>query len=71
MRGTAAASIEGGRIVRMSGVTADITDQKETEKRQALLAREVDHRAMNALTVVQSILRLTQCEGYRKLRRRG
>jgi PAS domain S-box-containing protein len=58
--GTAAASIEGGRIVRMSGVTVDITDQKEAEKRQVLLAREVDHRAMNVLTVVQSILRLTR-----------
>jgi PAS domain S-box-containing protein len=60
--GTAVASIEGGRIVRMSGVTADITGQKEAEKRQALLAREADHRAMNALTVVQSIVRLTRAK---------
>jgi PAS domain S-box-containing protein len=58
--GTAAAFIEGGRIVRMSGVTVDITGQKEAENRQILLAGEVDHRAMNVLTVVQSILRLTR-----------
>ena len=60
--GTAVASVEGGRIVRLSGVTADITDQKEAEKRQALLASEVDHRAMNVLTVVQSIVRLTRAK---------
>jgi PAS domain S-box-containing protein len=60
--GTAAAVFEDGRIVRMSGVTADITDRKESEKLQALLAREVDHRAMNVLSVVRSIVRLTQAE---------
>jgi len=60
--GTAVASVEGGRIARMSGVTVDITEQKMAEKRQVLLAREVDHRAMNVLTVVQSILRLTRAK---------
>jgi two-component sensor histidine kinase/CheY-like chemotaxis protein len=44
----------------MSGVTVDITDRKDAEERQALLAREVDHRARNALAVVQSIVRLTR-----------
>jgi len=58
--GTAAASLENGRMVRMSGVTVDITDRKVAEERQALLAREVDHRARNALAVVQSIVRLTR-----------
>lgn len=65
--GTAAASFESGRIVRMSGVTVDITDRKEAEQRQALLVREVDHRARNALAVVQSIVRLTRArsiDGY-------
>ncbi|MGQ0446691.1 MAG: HWE histidine kinase domain-containing protein [Beijerinckiaceae bacterium] len=60
--GTAAAFMENGRIIRMSGVTEDITDRKEFEKRQDLLAREVDHRAMNVLSVVQSIVRLTKAE---------
>ena len=34
-----------GPVVRISGVTVDITERKEAEERQALLAREVDHRA--------------------------
>jgi two-component sensor histidine kinase/DNA-binding response OmpR family regulator len=47
------------RIVRVSGVSIDISDRKEAEERQALLAREVDHRARNTLAVVQAIVRLT------------
>src|SRR4029079_8507644 len=43
---------------RVSGVTIDITDRKEAERRQTLLAREVDHRARNALAIVQAIVRL-------------
>jgi two-component sensor histidine kinase/CheY-like chemotaxis protein len=46
------------RPERVSGVTIDITDRKEAEHRQNLLAREVDHRARNALAVVQAIIRL-------------
>jgi PAS domain S-box-containing protein len=49
-----------GRVVRVSGVTIDITDLKEAEERRTLLVREVDHRARNALAVVQSIVRLTK-----------
>jgi PAS domain S-box-containing protein len=66
--GTAAPTLdESGRVVRVSGVTIDITERKEAEERQDLLAREVDHRARNALAVVQSIVRLTRAnnvEGY-------
>jgi PAS domain S-box-containing protein len=59
--GTAAASVDPqGRVVRISGVTIDITERKEAEERQTLLAREVDHRARNALAVIQSIIRLTR-----------
>jgi PAS domain S-box-containing protein len=59
--GTAAPSIDGsGQVSRISGVTVDITDRKIAEERQALLAREVDHRAKNALALVQSIVRLTK-----------
>jgi len=61
--GTAAPTLdETGRIIRLSGVTADITERKESEVRQVLLAREVDHRAKNALAIVQSIVRLTRAE---------
>jgi PAS domain S-box-containing protein len=59
--GTAVATVdEKNRIVRVSGVTTDITERRRTEERQAFLAREVDHRARNVLAVVQSILRLTK-----------
>jgi two-component sensor histidine kinase/DNA-binding response OmpR family regulator len=58
---TAAASKDAsGKVVRISGVTMDITERKEAEERQALLAREVDHRAKNAMAIVQSIVRLTK-----------
>ena len=61
--GTAVASIDAtDHIVRVSGVTIDITERKEAEEHQALLAREVDHRARNALALVQSIVRLTRAE---------
>jgi PAS domain S-box-containing protein len=59
--GTAAASVDAaGKVVRVSGVTVDVTERQEAEQRQDLLAREVDHRARNALAVVQSIVRLTR-----------
>jgi PAS domain S-box-containing protein len=45
---------------RVRGVTIDVTDRKEAERRQALLAREVDHRARNALAIVQAIVRLAR-----------
>src|SRR5229473_1938189 len=61
--GTAVASVDAtDNIVRISGVTVDITDRKQAEERQALLAREVDHRARNALALVQSIVRLTRAD---------
>jgi len=59
--GTAAASVDkDGRVVRVSGVTVDITERKRAEERQNLLSREVDHRAKNALALAQSIVRLTR-----------
>jgi two-component sensor histidine kinase/DNA-binding response OmpR family regulator len=61
--GTAAASVDGaGQVVRISGVTIDVTERKEAAERQVLLAREVDHRARNALAVIQSIIRLTRAK---------
>lgn len=41
------------------GSMLDITDRREAEERQALMASELDHRAKNALSVVQAALRLT------------
>src|ERR1700716_1231031 len=64
--GTAAATVDkAGRVVRLSGVTVDITERKHAEERQNLLAREVDHRAKNALALAQSIVRLTRGENVK------
>jgi PAS domain S-box-containing protein len=61
--GTAIANFdEQGRLIWLSGVTADITERKRAEERQILLAEEVDHRARNVVAVVQSIMRLTRAE---------
>ncbi|MGK7869935.1 type II toxin-antitoxin system ParD family antitoxin [Falsiroseomonas sp. E2-1-a20] len=49
-----------GTPVMVAGVARDITESRRAEERQALLAREVDHRAKNALAVVQAALRLTR-----------
>jgi len=53
---------EKDQTIRLSGVTMDITDRKQDEERQSLLAREVDHRAKNAITVIQSFLYLTKAK---------
>jgi PAS domain S-box-containing protein len=59
--GTAVARLDADkRILHVCGVTTDVTERKEAEERQNLLAREVDHRARNALAVVQSIVRLSR-----------
>jgi PAS domain S-box-containing protein len=61
--GTAAASFdENGKLIWISGVTADVTERKRAEERQILLAEEVDHRARNVVAVVQSIMRLTRAD---------
>jgi two-component sensor histidine kinase/DNA-binding response OmpR family regulator len=64
--GSAAASLDGNdRVIRVSGVTIDITERKRAEQRQNLLSREVDHRGKNALALVQSIVRLTRADNIR------
>ncbi|MBU8539186.1 type II toxin-antitoxin system ParD family antitoxin [Falsiroseomonas tokyonensis] len=49
-----------GRPSMLAGVARDITESRQAAERQALLAREVDHRAKNALAVVLAALRLTK-----------
>jgi two-component sensor histidine kinase/CheY-like chemotaxis protein len=49
-----------GSLLRLSGVITDITDQKEAADHQTMLAHEVDHRAKNALAVVQAIVRMAK-----------
>jgi PAS domain S-box-containing protein len=58
-----------GRIVRTVAIVQDVTERRAAEERQALLVREVDHRAKNVLAVVQAALRLTpkgDAEAYAK-----
>jgi PAS domain S-box-containing protein len=58
-----------GKATRIAGTVQDVTARREAEERRSLLAREVDHRAKNALAVVQAALRLTpraDAESYAK-----
>jgi PAS domain S-box-containing protein len=51
---------EANGATHISGVVLDISERKADEDRQTLLAREVDHRAKNALALVQALVRLTR-----------
>ena len=52
--------MEHGAPKRFPGVVLDISARKQAEEARDLLMREVDHRARNALTIVQSVVRLTE-----------
>jgi PAS domain S-box-containing protein len=68
--GSASATLDAkGQLAHVGGVTIDITERKRTEERQTLLAREVDHRARNALAVIQAIVRLTRADSASALRK--
>jgi len=54
-----------GKMTRVDGVTLDITERKAAATHQTLLAREVDHRARNALAIVQAIVRLGRADNTR------
>ena len=58
-----------GRVGPILGVHMDFTARKEAEERQSLLMREVDHRAKNALAVVQAVLRLTKADSAQEFGR--
>jgi two-component sensor histidine kinase len=61
-RGVPVREFPDGPIEEWVGVVEDAHERRSHEERQALLAREVDHRAKNALAVVQAALRLTRAE---------
>ncbi|WP_458096378.1 HWE histidine kinase domain-containing protein [Roseomonas sp. WA12] len=53
---------EDGQVAAALAVIVDVDEEKRATERQALLTREVDHRAKNMLAVVQAALRLTRAE---------
>ncbi|ONG51758.1 hypothetical protein BKE38_15420, partial [Pseudoroseomonas deserti] len=52
----------GGEPLRLSGVVMDVTDAQAAMEREKLLVAEVDHRARNVLTVVQSLLKMSRAD---------
>lgn len=48
-----------GTVVRIMGVSQDITDRRQAERRQALMVQELDHRVKNNLAAVISIAQQT------------
>jgi PAS domain S-box-containing protein len=50
------------------GVAMDVTERKADEERLQFLAREVDHRANNLLSIVQGAIALSQAETVEELR---
>lgn len=57
---------EKGAVLRWFGTNTDVTDQKDAEEKQALLMREIDHRAKNALAVAQAVVKLTRGDTIEK-----
>lgn len=56
---------DAGEITHIISAVQDVTGEvleRKSEVARSLLMREVDHRARNALTIVQSIVRLTTAE---------
>jgi PAS domain S-box-containing protein len=66
-RGVALVDIEAvkdrdGNIIGAVNCFQDITERKEAEEREKILAREVDHRAKNLLALVQATVQLTHAD---------
>jgi PAS domain S-box-containing protein len=49
-----------GTIIGLVGHSSDVSERRRQEERERLLAREVDHRAKNLLSVVLSLVHLTR-----------
>ena len=54
--------VEVGGVRLATVILRDIAERKANEEARHLLAREVDHRAKNALAVVQAVVSLTRAE---------
>jgi PAS domain S-box-containing protein len=51
-----------GKIVGASKIARDITEQKRTQERIAVLAREAEHRSKNVLATVQAAVNLSRAD---------
>ena len=51
--------VEDGRTVRFVGAMRDVTEQKESEERQQMLTRELQHRVKNTLAMVNALANQT------------
>lgn len=47
---------DAGKVIRTIGVAEDITERKHTAMRAETIAREMDHRARNLMTIVRGIV---------------
>jgi PAS domain S-box-containing protein len=58
---TARGQFDGaGRLLRIKGLTRDITERKEAEEQQSVLIAELDHRVKNVLSIVSVVASRTQ-----------
>jgi two-component sensor histidine kinase len=51
-----------GASIGTVNMLVDVTEQSKAQERLELLAREIDHRSNNLLTLVQSLIRLTKAD---------
>ncbi|MDJ0388022.1 HWE histidine kinase domain-containing protein [Roseomonas sp. E05] len=51
-----------GTPLRVSGAVMDVTEAQQAAARERQLAREVDHRTRNVLSVVQSVLHMSRAD---------
>ena len=53
---------DGARVIGTVIEARDISEEKRSEETRKLLMKEVDHRARNVLSIVQSLARLTRAD---------
>lgn len=53
---------EAGDLMQVVVTIRDVTERRRAQKRQELMTREINHRARNALAIVQAITRLTRAD---------
>jgi PAS domain S-box-containing protein len=57
-----------GKLAGLAGVSVDISDMINSQAREKMLVREVEHRARNLLAVVQGIIALSRADTVAELK---